>query len=54
MNEDVTEEMYKGYSDKVKKVIAEEYFLQKFKTVSRIERNGRSVVSYYCEKAKEN
>lgn len=54
MNEDVTEEMYKGYSDKVKKVIAEEYFLQKFKTVSRIERNGRSVVGYYCRKAKEN
>ena len=54
MNEGITEELYKGYSDKVKKAIAEEYFLQKLKTVSDRERDGYSAVNYYCQKAKEN
>lgn len=43
----ITEEMYNRYSDKTKKAIAEEYFLDGFKKEINIEVNGGSVVDYY-------
>lgn len=46
-NGTITQQKWESYNNKTKQALAEEYFLDKYKTVFAKERNGGSAVEYY-------